>query len=307
MASFLIDDTMMKQGLNLKGSELLVFAFISSFSKKGLTMYESEQSMSEHFPYSRAQIGKTLCSLVAKEFIIRSEGKHPHRQSYDYSVNFTKVQEILASRCEESLQQDANKTDTQMPKNFAASGEESSHNNISDKKVNNERDNKRLRSPFNYILLNTRWDMLIEEERWKGKSNNALQVPYELLSRYDPPVALEMINYSLSNQYRDIYEPKKEMIDKARNNASSFYEKETRARIPKCRRMLEGLEKLAPEELRPYLPSVSHCIISERKARISCTEAVSRWIEANSKITFPLLKSWTMGLNLEYRTPVGKM
>ena len=306
MASFLIDDTMMKQGLNLKGSELLVFAFISSFSKKGLTMYESEQSLSEHFPYSRVQIGKALCSLVAKDYVIRSDTKHPHRQSYDYSVNLTKVQEILASRCEECLQLDANKANNQMLKNVAASGTESLHNNISDKKVNNEMDDKRPRAPFNYVVLNMRWNMLIEEERWKGKSNNALQVPYELLSRYDPPVALEMINYSLSNQYRDIYEPKKEIIDKAKNNTSSFYEKETKARIPKCRRMLEELEKLAPEELRPYLPSISHCIISDRKARISCTEAVSRWIEANSKITFPLLKSWTMGLNLEYRTPVGR-
>lgn len=307
MASFLIDDTMMKQGLNLKGSELLVFAFISSFSKKGLTMYESEQSLSEHFPYSRVQIGKALCSLVAKDYVIRSDTKHPHRQSYDYSVNLTKVQEILASRCEESLQPDANKANNQMLKNVAASGEESSHNNISDKKFNNERDNKRLRSPFNYILLNTRWDMLIEEERWKGKSNNALQVPYELLSRYDPPVALEMINYSLSNQYKDIYEPKKEMIDKARNSAPSFYEKETKARIPRCRRMLEGLGKLAPEELRPYLPSFSHCIISNHRARITCPEAVRDWIESNPEITFPLLRFWTMGLNLEYRTPVGKM
>lgn len=108
MTSFLIDDSMMRSGLDLKGCELLLFALISSFSRKGLTMYESEQSLSEHFPYSRVQIGKVLCSLVAKGYVIRSDAKHPHRQSYDYSVNFKKVQEILASRCEEGLQQDAN-------------------------------------------------------------------------------------------------------------------------------------------------------------------------------------------------------
>ena len=73
MASFLIDDSMMRQGLNLKGCELLLFALIFSFSKKGLTMYESELSLSERLPYSREQIGKSLASLLSQGLVIRSK------------------------------------------------------------------------------------------------------------------------------------------------------------------------------------------------------------------------------------------
>lgn len=300
MASFLIDDSMMRQGLNLKGCELLLFALIFSFSKKGLTMYESELSLSERLPYSREQIGKSLASLLSQGLVIRSKGKHPHRQSYDYSINTTKVQELLSARGDDFSQFDENKPDIKANENVTVSGKETSHNNITDNRVNNGDDNGRPRSPFRYVLLNNIWNTLIEEPKWKDKTTSALNVLIEMLKGQKPSVAIEMMKYSLVNGYKSIYDPKREILNKGLSSERTFYEKENDARRPRCRKMLDELGTLMPKDLQPYLPSLSGCRIYDEKASITCPDAVRKWIEENSSETFPILKRWTMGLKLFY-------
>ena len=305
MASFLIEDSMMRQGLNLKGCELLLFALIFSYCKKGLTMYESEQSLSERLSYSREQIGKALASLVAQGLVIRSKAKHPHRQSYDYCIDTTKVQEMLAASCEESSQPDVKKPDTREGGNFTASCEERSHNNISDNRINNGEDKGRPRSPFRYIIMNNIWNTLIEEPKWKDKTANSLRVFIDMLNAQKPPVALEMMKYTLSHEYKAIFEPNKDVLARGMSAPGAFYEKENEVRRPRCRKMLDELGALMPEELRPYLPSLSGCRIDEGGARITCPDAVMEWIETNSSDTFPILTRWTMGLRLYYHRTIG--
>lgn len=130
MSSFLIEDWMVGSGLNLKGCELILYALIWSYSRKGKQMYESEQSLAARFGYSRKQIGLALDGLCRKG-LVEKLSKHKGLQSYDY-------------RCNISSQQAATKLLTGMTQNVAPARDKSSHNNTIDNQlINIERKNGR--------------------------------------------------------------------------------------------------------------------------------------------------------------------
>lgn len=121
MSSFLIEDWMLEGGLNLKGCELLLYALIWSYSRKGKQMYESEQSLAERFGYSRKQIGLALGSLCRKGYIEKLS-KHKGLQSFDY-------------RCNISSQQAVTKLPIGMTQNVSSGRHKSSHNNSMDNQL----------------------------------------------------------------------------------------------------------------------------------------------------------------------------
>ena len=87
MPGFLIEDWMMSERLGLKSNDLLLYALIHSYTRKGGTMFESETSLADRFGLSRKQVGKILKRLTEDGFIIRSGSKHSGLQSYDYTTN----------------------------------------------------------------------------------------------------------------------------------------------------------------------------------------------------------------------------
>ena len=155
MSSFLVEDWMSGCGLRLSGNELLLYALIFSYSRKGKTMFESEDNLAKKYKLSRKQVSTILKKLREEDFIIRSESKHPGLQSYDYTVNLDKVlpfytpscEEIthlkglvrnkVTSRCEEITQQAEKFVHTDMGRKVTPGCEEITHNNT----VYNTKDN----------------------------------------------------------------------------------------------------------------------------------------------------------------------
>lgn len=155
MPGFLIEDWMMSERLGLKSNDLLLYALIHSYTRKGGTMFESETSLADRFGLSRKQVGKILKRLTEDGFIIRSGSKHSGLQSYDYTTNVdmilphieprceqssqpnSKVRTKVTPRCEQSSQPDGNKSHTEVRTKVTSRCEESSLNNINDNKENN--------------------------------------------------------------------------------------------------------------------------------------------------------------------------
>lgn len=101
MSSFLVEDWMSGNGLKLSGNELILYALIFSYSRKGKTMFESEDNLAKKYNLSRKQVSTILKKLRAEGLIIRSESKHPGLQSYDYTANLDKVLPFYTPSCEE--------------------------------------------------------------------------------------------------------------------------------------------------------------------------------------------------------------
>ena len=101
MSSFLVADWMSGNGLKLSGNELILYALIFSYSRKGKTMFESEDNLAKKYNLSRKQVSTILKKLRAEGLIIRSESKHPGLQSYDYTANLDKVLPFYTPSCEE--------------------------------------------------------------------------------------------------------------------------------------------------------------------------------------------------------------
>ena len=101
MSSFLIEDWMSGNGLKLSGNELILYALVFSFARKGKTMFESEESLAKKYKLSRKQISTILKKLRSNGLIIRSESKHSGLQSYDYIINPDKVLPFYTPSCEE--------------------------------------------------------------------------------------------------------------------------------------------------------------------------------------------------------------
>lgn len=155
MSSFLVEDWMSGNGLKLSGNELILYALVFSFSRKGKTMFESEENLAKKYKLSRKQTSTILKKLRSEGLIIRSQSKHPGLQSYDYFTNLDKVlpfytpscEEIahldglvrnkVTPRCEEITQQDEKFVHTEMGRKVTPGCEEITHNNI----VYNTKDN----------------------------------------------------------------------------------------------------------------------------------------------------------------------
>ena len=98
--SFLILGWMLKK-LNLKKYELLIYALVYSFSRKGNTaFYGSITYVSDRLHISRSSVIRTLCSLVKKGYLI----KHTYTKNGVKHTSYRHSPDILSS----------NKIDVQM-------------------------------------------------------------------------------------------------------------------------------------------------------------------------------------------------
>lgn len=215
---------MMGEGLGLKGCDLLLYANIMSYSKQGKEMYESTVKLAHRFGYSREHVAKTLDYLVGQGLIIRSEHRHPGNHAYCYSINWGKVEKFGMTLNKDVTQADENKgdmgtnitceqmshvkkSDIHMRTKFTSACELSSHDNniIYNNTDKRRRDN--VLSPFSFILLNNKWQILINQPKWKEKTNDALQVSIDELKKHGPCEAMLMMDYSISGNYPGIYDP----------------------------------------------------------------------------------------------------
>lgn len=302
MGSFLIDDMMMKRGLRLGGCELLLFALIFSYSRYGLPLYESEISLSNRLPYTRRQIGRSLQVLCSKGLIKRSDHKHPGCQSYEYTVDNEGVRQNAPSLCDKMSHQDVTNSPTNIGNNVSATGDKMSHNNNTADKNNKERDND-LRAPFNYYILNNRWDMLLQQPKWMNKSNEQLQLAIDTIKSEAVPIAMEMLKYTISHSYIDIYPPKSQIREDGEALEAKYLEDERRLRQSQIVGMMSALQASAPDELKQLMPDVKQCVMQFGTLELTCPAPIAKWIDENLEITKPIIRSYFPGFKLQFTVP----
>lgn len=176
-----------------------------------------------------------------------------------------------------------------------------SHNNGIDNPNNNGRDKELTRAPFKFFILNRRWEKLIQQPKWVNKSADQYEIAIERIKSQPPPVAMEMMNYTISRGYPDIYTPKTQIVEDGEALAGKYLEDERRLRKTQIVEMLDRLLEIAPKELKAYMPGAKHCEMLFGKLILTCPEPVSRWIDDNPEKTKPIVMGLFPGFTLHYR------
>lgn len=297
MANFVVDDYMMTAGLHLTGCELLLFALIFSYTRNNQTLFASEGNLADRLGYSRKQVDRALLSLRQSGLIVRSETKHAGMQSYDYIINMEQVRHNVPAWWDKMSQQGETKCPSEVRHNDPEGWDKMSHNKTNYKDNDKREDNSTL-TPFMYMVLNIKWKELCTQPKWQTKSKESLAIAVKKLKRVEPPIAYYMMDYAIERGHDIVYDDNKEITKKAHNNNHQFYVAETQYRAGLLRVMLAELQVVSPVAI----PTEDDFIITDEGASIKCSKEFMEWIERNGKTTFPIIKKWTLGLNLHYIT-----
>lgn len=282
---------MVKDGLRLKGLELLLFIVIWSFTLNNRPMYMDEASLADLFGYTRERVGHSLRSLTEKKLIIRL-GKHPGRQSYAYTANKEMVGQYITAGSEKKSRPDAKNSPSQMVGNVIASCEQKSHNNKNDRrKIDNNRD---IQTPpsfdFGEDELNNRWLILLESKKWTGRSPEALQIIADKLRQYPVETAIEMVTHTIEGDYPEIYPPTQAIIDKANRRSKKTTAAQKKSSNCAENQIFGTLIKLIPQDLRPVAfgpggqsRNALYITIDDTTVTINSPEDLKEWMDNNKQ------------------------
>lgn len=67
--------------------ELVIFGLVFSYSRTGMTMYKSEQSLADYANVSKRTVCTAIKKLMDQGLIVRSKEKHPKYRTYEYTVS----------------------------------------------------------------------------------------------------------------------------------------------------------------------------------------------------------------------------
>lgn len=218
MSSFLIDERMMGAGLGLQGCELILFAWIASYTNVGKTMYMSQLTLATKMGYSREHIGRSLRQLAERGLISRL-GYHADSDSYEYVANKDVMRQILPARDKKS-QPNETYHPNPMEDTIVPDCDYLSQNNINHNKPDNKGDNDIL-PIFENLVLNNKWEALLTIPTWKNKSQASLDEAIALLKQYPSEIGIEMLRHTIAGEYREIDPPTKEMIAAASSSKAT--------------------------------------------------------------------------------------
>lgn len=163
---FILVQGFMLKELQLKGSELLVYAVIYGFSKDGIhKFYGSRSYIAEWTGISVSNVQKNLNSLVNKELIIKHEVYRDNVKYCEYEVNQAKIKigwGVAQNSLGVDIKQDWGRNKI-------------GHNNI-DNNINNKIDINNIYSDFEKII----------KQKYVGKKTKAVRdkVVPKLLKKY---------------------------------------------------------------------------------------------------------------------------
>lgn len=181
--------------LNLKGNELLVYAIIYGFSQtNGQVFNGGLQYLAEWTNSTKQGISKNLKSLVDKNLL----------QKTDKYVNGVKFCEYYATEFNGVY----NKVDGGIQQSLTPPIQQSLTNNISLNKTNNISNNKKeyfANSELNSLFI----EFLEVRKKLKAvNSERAVNTLINTLSKYDDDTKYKMIENSIVNSWKSVYELK---------------------------------------------------------------------------------------------------
>lgn len=190
----------MREDLDLKGNELLVYALIHGFSQEAQgCFFGSLEYISKACGCSRGTTIGTLKSL-------QNKGLLKKRELTENNVKMCQYTAITGGSAKIELP--VQKLDGGSAKIELGGSAEIAPNN---KTIN---DNKKIVKPHAPFILpfssdrfRQTWEALCEEKEWKKKSDNALRLTLKKLGRYDEAFAIELMERAIEGGWRGVVFP----------------------------------------------------------------------------------------------------
>lgn len=190
----------MREELDLKGNELLVYALIHGFSQEAQgCFFGSLEYISKACGCSRGTTIGTLKSL-------QNKGLLKKRELTENNVKMCQYTAITGGSAKIELP--VQKLDGGSAKIELGGSAEIAPNNktLNDNKSITKSENTPapLILPFSSDKFRMTWEALCEEKEWKKKSDNALRLTLKKLGKYDEAFAIELMERAIEGGWRGV-------------------------------------------------------------------------------------------------------
>lgn len=188
----------MREDLDLKGNELLVYALIHGFSQEAQgCFFGSLEYISKACGCSRGTTIGTLKSL-------QNKGLLKKRELTENNVKMCQYTAITGGSAKIELP--VQKLDGGSAKIELGGSAEIAPNNkdIDNKSITKSKAPAPLILPFSSDRFRQTWEALCEEKEWKKKSDNALRLTLKKLGRYDEAFAIELMERAIEGGWRGV-------------------------------------------------------------------------------------------------------
>lgn len=139
MSDFVVYEWMLGRELDLGKCELVILGLVFSYSRTGMTMYKSEQSLANYAGVSKRTVCTAIKKLMDLGLIARSEEKHPKYRTYEYTVSEEVRRKHFNEDGENISPMSVKKFHQEQSKLFTDAGEKTSPNNIVHSAIDNPR------------------------------------------------------------------------------------------------------------------------------------------------------------------------
>lgn len=189
----------MREDLDLKGNELLVYALIHGFSQEAQgCFFGSLEYISRACGCSKPTAIDTLKKLRERGLIHKRELTENNVKMCQYSIVLGGSKETLPP---------VKNLDWGSKETLPGGSKETLHNNktIDNKSITKCKGTRPpLILPFSSDKFRETWEALCEEKNWKGKTQKALQLTLNKLGRYAEEFAIELMEKTIENGWKGV-------------------------------------------------------------------------------------------------------
>ncbi len=139
MSDFVVYEWMLGKELDLNKCELVILGLVFSYSRKGMTMYKSEQSLADYAGVTKRTVCTAIKKLMDRGLIVRKEERRPKYRTYEYTVSDEVRRKYLYKDGENISPTSVKKSHQEQGKLFTGPGEKTSLNNIMHNAIKNYR------------------------------------------------------------------------------------------------------------------------------------------------------------------------
>ena len=137
MSDFVVYEWMLGRELDLGKCELVILGLVFSYSRTGMTMYKSEQSLADYAGVSKRTVCTAIKKLMDQGLIVRSKEKHPKYRTYEYTVSEEVKRDYFNKDGEKISPMSVKKLHQEQCKIFTDAGEKTSTNKIVHSAIDN--------------------------------------------------------------------------------------------------------------------------------------------------------------------------
>ena len=139
MSDFVVYEWMLGRELDLGKCELVILGLVFSYSRTGMTMYKSEQSLADYANVTKRTVCTAIKQLMDRGLIVRLKEKHPKYRTYEYTVSDEVRRKYFNKDGENISPMSVKKFHQEQSKLFTDAGEKTSPNNIVHSAIDNPR------------------------------------------------------------------------------------------------------------------------------------------------------------------------